>query len=168
MAENIKKEPLKYRNPLKYHRIKYYSLKVGKWASMIAPLVAVFGAKFNEYIEVYEGETYKLTIGCIVAIVVAVIACYKEIKKTEGETSPITTAIGWGVAFMLSYLFHEVITDLTLVLGCEFAGQCVGAGLDVASKNDADYIKAYKEETVKEEAKIQVQSDIKRRNGTRS
>lgn len=169
MAEDkVKREPLKTRDPYKYHKGKYIGLKVGKWASVVAPCLAIFAAKFNEYIEIYEGEVWKLTIGCIVAICVAVIACYKEVKKTEGANSPITTAIGWGVAFMLAYLFSSIMNDLALVLGCEFAGQCVAAGLEMASEEDKKYISAYKEETVKEEARTQVQRDMRRRNGTRS
>lgn len=160
------KEPLKTRDPYKYHRIKYAGLKAGKWSAMIVPFIAIFGAKFNEYIEVYDGQQYKLTIGCIIALIVAAISCYQEVKKTEAKGSPITTAIGWGVAFMLSYLFYEIIRDLTLVLGCEFAGQCVAAGLEMASESDKKYINAYKDEFVKEDARTQVQAD-RRRKGTR-
>lgn len=163
MAE--KKEPLKTRDPYKYNRNVHYGLMAGKWASVVAPFIGIFIAKFGEYIEVYEGTQYKFTIGCVICLIVAVIAAYKDIKKTEGANSPISTAIGWGVAFMLSFLFKEIITDLTLVLGLAFAGQCGATTCEMVDESKKKYLTAYKDAKINAQAQADVQAE--RRKGTR-
>jgi len=101
----------------------------GKWASIITPFLVIFGVKFNEYfVLVEQQEKIKLTIGCIIAIIVAVVAIYQDFKHSE-KTKHLAPVVGWGTAFLLSWLLKVILEDLTLILGTEFAGQCVAAGL---------------------------------------
>lgn len=160
MSKKEKKEPLKKRDPYKFHRNRYYALKTAQYTVPYIPLITIFLIKMNEYIEVYEGKTVKFTVGCVIAFIVAVITAIQQIKKEEGPSSPVTTACGWGVAFLLSYLFYEIIGDITLILGCEFAGQCASATLDYVKQSDKQYVDAYKSETIKAKAQAQVAKEI--------
>lgn len=129
-----KKQLYEMTNGEKYERYKrnHHLAMAGKWTSVIAPFTIVFGAKFNEYfILVDNNERIKLTIGCVAAIIVAVVAIYREAKKSANKN--IAPVIGWGVALALIWLCKTVLDDLLLIVGSEFAGQMAGAGLNVYS-----------------------------------
>lgn len=142
-----KKEPLKTRNPYKYYRNAYYGCQAGEWACIIAPVIAVFGVKWNEYFDFVDTNNgIKLTFGCVLALVMAGLFIYKKIKhqeKMEGKITMLSYALGIGVAFVFSYLFKVIIDDLFLILGCEFAGACSAYALDFATTKNHDKMKLY-------------------------
>ncbi|MCI1244465.1 MAG: hypothetical protein LKG11_00695 [Bacilli bacterium] len=148
--EKAKKVPLKQRNPYKYYRNAYYACEAGEWSCIIAPIVAVFGAKWNEYFIFTDGNTsgVKLTIGCILAFILAAVFIYKKMKhqeKMENKVTMLSYAVGIGVAFAFSYLFKVVIDDLFLILGCEFAGAVAAYGTDFATQSNYGKMKLYKD-----------------------
>lgn len=113
---------------ISYRRRRNASI-AGKWGCVIAPFGIVFGAKFNDYVKILDTfETVKLTIGCVLAIVVAAIAVFNEVR-TSKETKHLAPAVGWGLALAFIWLFQIIINDLLLIVGSEFAGQCAAAGL---------------------------------------
>ena len=134
--EKVKKEPLKTRCPRKYYRNAYWACQGGEWAAIATPIIAVFGAKWNEYFDFVENthESVRLTIGCILALVVSAILMYKKAKhqeKVEKKATMLTYVLGVGMAFALAYFCKVIVNDLVLILGCEFAGAAVAYGLDV-------------------------------------
>ena len=77
-----------------------------KWGSIITPFAAIFGAKFNEYFVLVESDTrIKLTIGCVLSIVVAVFAILSDFKRSEKKRQ-FLPVIKWGIALLLVYLTH--------------------------------------------------------------
>lgn len=136
MAEKVKKEPLKTRNPYKYYRNAYVGAQAGEWACIGAPIIAIFGAKWNEYFNFTDnqGGAIKLTIGSILALVCAAIFMYKKIKhqeKTEKKVTMLSFVVGIGVAFAIAYFFKVILDDIVLILGCELAGAAAAYGLDL-------------------------------------
>ncbi len=128
----------------RHYRNQSFIAKGSKWASIIAPFGIVFGCKYNEYIKILgEGERYKLTIGCILAIIVAAIAVLREFKKSD-ETKPFAGVVGWGLAFALCYFFSVAMKDLTLIIGSEFAGQVAAIGFDYWGLYASGEAKEYK------------------------
>ena len=122
-----KKEPLKTRNPYKYYRNAYVGAQAGEWACIGIPIIAIFGAKWNEYFNFTDnqGGAIKLTIGSILALICAAIFMYKKIKhqeKTEKKVTMLSYVIGVGVAFAIAYFFKVILDDLVLIFGCELAG----------------------------------------------
>lgn len=102
----------------------------GKWTSIIGPVAVLFGVKFNEYFSIVDGqEKIKLTIGSVLALIVAGFAVLQDFKRTE-STKHLASVAGWGIALLLSWLLEVVLQDLTLILAFEFGGQCAAAGLN--------------------------------------
>ena len=177
MAEKQKKkrEPLKERNPYKYYRNSYYACQGGEWACITAPFIAIFAAKWNEYFVFTESnsEGIKVTIGCVLAAVMAAFFAYRKIRhqeKANGKVTMLSYAIGVGVAFAFSYLFKVIIDDLFLILGCEFAGASAAYVVDFATVYNKDRMKVYKDAIDKLDAEEAAQKVIeerkKRRKGT--
>lgn len=128
-----------------YYRKRSRLATVGKWGSVVAPFGIVFGIKFNEYINIIDtGETIKLTIGAILAVIVAGIAVYKEVKHSE-ETKHLAPAVGWGLAFLFIWLFKVILDDLLLIVGSEFAGQCVAFGIKAYGDHAKEEAVSYKD-----------------------
>ena len=114
----------------RYYRKRRNLTTIGKWGSIVTPFGVIFGVKFNEYVQILDtAQTVKLSIGCVLALAVAVIAIYKEFKHSE-KSKHLAPAIGWGVALAFAWLFEVILQDLVLILASEFAGQCVAAGFD--------------------------------------
>lgn len=144
-----KKPRLKEREPYKYYRNGYIGLKSAKYLSIISPFVAIFIAKFDEYFYVVDG--YKMSIGCMLAMFVGGLAIWRETKKKQdGSTgdTPISNVLGWGVAFALAFLFHAILNDLVLILGCAFAGQLAGLGFELGAENRAFYMREYRSQNI--------------------
>lgn len=148
MSKRKNKEPLKKRNPYKYYRNAYAACRVGEWGCLVAPIVAVFGAKWNEYFVFVEGDSrVRLTIGCILAFIMSAVFVYKKIKhdeKVEKKVTMLSYVVGVGVAFAMSYLFKTVIDDLFLILGCEFAGSVAAYGVDLATIRNKGKMELYR------------------------
>lgn len=119
----------------------------GKYASVITPFVAIFFAKINEFLTLTEGQTIKLTIGCVLAIIVAVIAIGKEVKE---DTKKVSGAVMWGIVLAFVWLFEAILNDLLLIVGCEFAGQCAAAGINAygmkCQEEKKEYMKLARQE----------------------
>lgn len=156
-----KKAPLKQRNPYKYYRNQYWGLKLGKWLSVITPFITIFAVKYKDYfVYVANGEQYKLSLGCILALFVLGITMWNESKKDGNgnkQTTPIHTTIGWGVCFALAFLLNSIIQDLTMILGCAFAGQLVSLGFEFGAENRHYYMEQYKQYQIEENAKLSQQ-----------
>ena len=133
-------------NGEKYKTFKKRQLfsSAGKWASTIGPLGVLFGVKFNEYFQLVEGqERVKLTIGCVLAIIVACFVIFQDIKKSE-STKHLSGAVGWSIALVLCWLLKVVLEDLILILAFEASGQWAAVGLNAYSdhcKIEADEYK---------------------------
>lgn len=133
----IKKEPLKTRNPRIYYRNAYYAAQSAEWAACLLPMVAIFGAKWNEYFDfaANDGSAVKLSIGCILAVVCSAVFMYKKARhqeKVEKKASMFTYVLSIGVAFAFAYFFKAIIDDLLLILGCELAGAATAFGIDIS------------------------------------
>lgn len=133
--EKNKKIKLKERNPYKYYRNCEIGCKTGKWISILAPFIGIFIAKFNDYfVLITEQEQVKLSLGCILALIVGGIAMWQNLKEENSEqVKKISSVVVWGIAFALSYLFQSILQDLTLILGCALIGQLVGKGFELGS-----------------------------------
>lgn len=168
--EREKRPPLKERNPYKYYRNAYYAFQTGEWACIVAPVVAVFGAKWEEYFTFIDGDYtgVKMTLGCILSLVLAAIFAYKKLRhqeKVEGKVTMTSYVVGVGVAFVLSYLFKTVIDDLFLIMGCEFAGAVAAYGVDFGTRNAKSKMETYRKAIEELDAKDAAQR-LKRERGT--
>ena len=144
-----KKPPLKERNPYKYYRNAYYACQGGEWACIAAPVIAVFGAKWNEYFVFAEGSDggVRLTIGCVLALICAAVFMYKKLRHQEKQEKKVTMlsyVIGVGVAFAFIYFFKVILDDLFLIVGCEFAGAVAAYGVDFATQHNLKQMTLYK------------------------
>lgn len=129
----------------KHYKKQSHIAKAGKWASIVSPFAIVFGVKAGEYIEILGEQSYKLTIGCVLAIIVAVIAIFKEFKKDD-KTKKFAGVVGWGLAFALVYFLSVALKDLALIIGTEFAGQFVATGFEYWGSYSANEANEYKSE----------------------
>lgn len=128
-----------------YYRKRTRLALAGKWGAIISPLGIVFGIKFNEYVNVMTtGEVIKLTVGSFLAIIVAGITVYREIKHSE-ETKHLAPVFGCGLALLFAWLFQIIIDDLVFILAWEFGGQCVAKGIEMYGDHAREEAKAYKE-----------------------
>lgn len=121
------KEQLKTRNPRKYYRNAYRLAQTSEWVACIAPMAAIFGAKWNEYFDFVNNSdgAVRLTIGSILALLLSAIFMFKKAnhqERVENKASMLTYVISIGVAFAFVYLFKVIIDDLILILGAELAG----------------------------------------------
>lgn len=134
--EKTKKESLKKTNPKKYYSRVNAAFVFGEYAALLAPLGIVFGVKWNEYFSVTDGNNVRMSIGCVLSLIVAVVMVYKEIKhteKVEKQATKLSLVAGLAVAFTLSFLMQVILTDLTLILGVELAGACASYALEFGS-----------------------------------
>ena len=139
MTTKVKKEPLKTRSPRKYYHRAYVGCQVGEWGAIATPIIAIFAAKWNEYFDFVEnqGESIRLTIGCVLAIVCAIFFGYKKLKNQEKQEKKVTMlsyVFGIAVAWAAVFLFKVIIDDLFLILSCELAGAGAAYGIDFATQ----------------------------------
>lgn len=153
--EQEKKKKLKETNPYKYYRNCEIGCKTGKWFSILAPFIAIFIAKFNDYfVLITEHEQIKLSIGCILALIVGGIAMWQNLKEENSEQmKKMSGLLVWGIAFALSYLFQSILQDLTLILGCALIGQLVAKGFELGS-DSFEALKIEAKENNKDNEKI--------------
>lgn len=130
MAKQEDKTTLELYKSFKHRK---FACLLGKWLSIISPFVAIGIVNFNDYFTEYNG--IKMSIGCTLAMAVAGIAIYQNVKD---DNKKVANVIKWGLAFGLAYFFSSILQDLVLILGCGFAGQVVGAGFDVGMENYTD------------------------------
>lgn len=105
---------------------KKFACLIGKWLSVISPFIVIGIVNFNDYFTEYNG--YRLSIGCVLAMLVGGYAIYCQARDVDKK---VASVIKWGIAFGLVYFFSSILQDLVLIVGCGFAGQVVGAGFDI-------------------------------------
>lgn len=163
--EKVKKEPLKTRNPYKYYRNIHYGLYSGSWVAVIAPIVTVFAVKWNEYFDFVNntGDSVKLTIGCVAAIVLGVIFAIKKAKVDErqkGTYSMLHYVAFVGVLWAILFLFKAIIDDAFLITSVELGGAVAAYGLNIADKKAKEQALLYK--SVKDDDKKEsIKKDMK-------
>lgn len=166
----MNKEPLKTRDPYRYYRNCSYACIVGEYASVLSPIAIVFGAKWNEYFTVADGNQVKMTVGCILSLVVAAIVMLSQIKRQEkinNQHTMLPFVFGVGVAFALSYLFKVVIDDLTLILGVELAGSVTAYGIDFATIANKEKMMIYKDEEIRHDARRVAEEKVESKTSSR-
>lgn len=176
MAEEKKKKaPLKQRDPLRFYKNGRTACKAGTVVSLATPLVTLFGVKFDEYVKVTSAEdggtlaTFKLTLGGLICVIMAVVITYKYIRHDEKQKKQVTMAsfvAGLGVAFALCWCFNAILNDLTEILGYELIGAVSAYGFDLGAQNRQKYIDIYMEQSVRETAKDAYRRSKRDYNGT--
>ncbi len=136
----------------KYYRNQAIGCKVGKYACSIAPIVALFIAKWDEYFKIIDQSTQvKFSIGCILAVIVGAIAVMQDIKKTEDANKQlILNAGGWWFAFGIVACFQAVFNDLQTILLYEAMGQTGSYVCALLENNRKTWAENYKEGVVTE------------------
>lgn len=139
----------------KYKRLRNtgYGLKVGKWVAILSPYIAIGIANFDEYFTEYNGV--KMSIGCVLALIVAGIAIANESK----ENKKVNNLVVWAVAFALIWLMQSILNDLLLIVGCGLLGQLVGAGFEIGSDKELEKASLYKEAIIRAEPMNEVKED---------
>lgn len=145
-----KKKEVTNESQYKKYRNQYVALKCGKYASIITPFVTLAVVKWDEYFQfsMNNGSSVKLSIGCMLAMLVGGISIYNEVKGENKQTSEVSSVIKWAVAFALCYFFQTILNDLTLILGCALAGQLAGLGFEIGAENRAYYKEKYRDVTI--------------------
>ena len=157
----VKKEPLKKRDPYKYYRNVHYGLYAGTWGATLAPVAVVFGIKWNEYFDFISQteSSVRLTVGCVIAIFLAIIFAVKKAKveeKAKKEYSMLHYVGFVAILWAFLFLFKTILDDMFLITSCEFGGAVVAYGLSIEDKKMRNKVLLYqsaKDEVDKEEAK---------------
>ena len=141
----------------KYKRLRNtgYSFKAAKWVSILSPYLVIGIVNFNDYFTEYNGV--KMSIGCVLALIVAGIAIANETK----ENKKVNGLVGWAIAFALVYLMQSILNDLLLIVGCGLLGQLVGAGFDIGANTELEKATLYKEALIRAEPLNENKEEIK-------
>ena len=123
-----------------------YSLLALKWVSILSPYLIIGAVNFDEYFQ--EANGWKMSIGCILALIVAGIAIKNETK----DNTRINGLVGWAVAFALILCFQSILQDLALIVGCGLIGQIVGAGFELGSDTQLEKARLYRNAQINAEA----------------
>lgn len=150
----------------KHYRSQYYASKISKYVCSVAPIAVLFGVKWNEYFKLIDaGSKWKFSIGCILAIIVGVIAVYQDIKKTESkEKQLILNAVGWWVAAVIIYCFKAVFDDLLLIVMVEAGGQTGSYIFSLLEQNRLNWTNMYKDGAVKSKTMKNEMKDVANSN----
>jgi FtsH-binding integral membrane protein len=123
-----------------------YTCLAMKWVSILSPYLIIGIVNFEEYF--VESNGVKMSIGCVLAMIVAGISIANETK----ENKKINGIVGWAIAFALAIFFQAILQDLVLILGCGLAGQIVGAGFELGSNVQLEKADLYKKANIQAEA----------------
>ena len=132
----------------KYQRLKrqgYFCLAM-KWVCIILPYIIIGIVNFDTYF--VENNGWKMSLGCILALTVAVISITKEAKKSKSFGG----VVGWIIAFALVYFFQVLLTDLLLIVGCGLIGQVVGAFFKLVSDIQLEKANIYRNANIQAES----------------
>lgn len=127
-------------------RNKGYTFLALKWVSILSPYVVIGIVNFEDYF--VEADGVKMSLGCILAAIVAGISIANETK----ENKRISGLVGWAIAFALCIFFQALLNDLLLIIGCGFAGQLIGAGFEIGSKTELEKADIYKKANIQAES----------------
>lgn len=109
-----------------------------KWTAILSPYLTIGIINFDQYF--VEANGVKMSMGCILALIVAGVAISNETK----ENKKVNGLVGWAIAFALIYLFQSILQDLLLIVGCGFVGQLVGAGFEIGGDIQLEKANLYK------------------------
>lgn len=132
----------------KYKRLRTqgYTCLAMKWVSILSPYLIIGIANFEDYFVKADGV--KMSLGCILAMVVAGISIANETK----DNKKISGLAGWTIAFALIFFFQALLQDLLLIVGCGLIGQLVGAGFELGSNTQLEKADLYRKATIQAES----------------
>lgn len=132
----------------KYIRLRNqgYTCKAMKWISILSPYLIIGIVNFEDYF--VEADGIKMSLGCVLAAIVAGISIANETK----ENKKINGIVLWAIAFALIYFFQAILQDLLLIVGCGFIGQLVGAGFELGSEMQLEKAKLYRKANIQAES----------------
>lgn len=132
----------------KYIRLRNqgYTCKAMKWISILSPYLVIGIVNFEDYF--VEADGIKMSLGCVLAAIVAGISIANETK----ENKKINGIVLWGIAFALIFFFQAILQDLLLIVGCGFVGQLVGAGFELGSETQLEKAKLYRKANIQAES----------------
>jgi chromate transport protein ChrA len=132
----------------KYIRLRNqgYTCKAMKWISILSPYLVIGIVNFEDYF--VEADGIKMSLGCVLAAIVAGISIANETK----ENKKINGIVLWAIAFALIFFFQAILQDLLLIVGCGFVGQLVGAGFELGSETQLEKAKLYRKANIQAES----------------
>ena len=123
-----------------------YTCLTMKWVSILSPYLIIGIVNFDEYFQ--EANGIKMSLGCILALIVAGISVANETK----ENKKINGLVGWAIAWALAILFQSLLNDLVLILGFGLLGQLVGAGFELGANANLEKAALYRSANIQAEA----------------
>lgn len=123
-----------------------YTCLAFKWISILSPYLIIGIVNFEDYFVKANG--IKMSIGCVLAMIVAGISIANETK----ENKKINGIVGWAIAFALAIFFQAILQDLVLILGCGLIGQLIGAGFELGSEIKLEKAELYKKANINAES----------------
>lgn len=133
-------------------RIKKWILIACKYIFMLAPVVVL--CIINRAVYFYSYEGWKVSLGCIIASITAVLMVTKESKFLKGIT-------GYIIAFVLAFLLDSVIKDLKYITLCLLIGKALSLIFDYPIQYFSKLLNAYLSGTIHAEVyKNAKQSDL--------
>lgn len=123
-----------------------YTFTALKWLSILSPYVVIGTINFNEYF--VQSNGVKMSLGCILALIVAGISIKNETK----ENKKINGIVGWAVAFALIFFFQSILQDLLLIVGAGLVGQIIGAGWELGAETQLEKAKLYRNANIQASA----------------
>ena len=145
MAKKKKRELTSAEKYVKCRNSGYVCLGM-KWLSILSPYIVIGAINFDEYFQ--ETSGVKMSLGCILALIVAGISVANETK----ENKKVSGLVGWAIAFALIYFFQSILQDLLLIVGCGFVGQLVGAAFELGAESKLEKAELYKKANINAEA----------------
>lgn len=124
----------------KYVRLRNqgYTCLTMKWVSILSPYLVIGIVNFEDYFA--EADGVKMSLGCVLAMIVAGISIFNETK----ENKKINGIVAWAVAFALIFFFQSLLQDLLLIVGCGLIGQIVGAGFELGANAQLEKANIYR------------------------
>lgn len=99
---------------------KYYRttilFKILVYISLLLPLIIYMSLNFNSYF--LKATGWKVSMGFLISLVVAILFIKKETKFLKG-------LVGYIVAFLIVYLLTPIIKDLQYLLLCLLIGKVI-------------------------------------------
>ena len=136
-----KKEFISAEKYIKFRNIGYTCLAM-KWVSILSPYLIIGIVNFEDYFQ--EASGVKMSLGCVLALIVAGISVANETK----ENKKISGLVGWAIAFALVYFFQSILQDLLLIIGCGLIGQLVGAGFELGAETNLEKAALYRKANI--------------------
>jgi FtsH-binding integral membrane protein len=132
----------------KYVRLRKqgHSFIACKWISILSPYLVIGIINFEDYFQ--EANGIKMSLGCILALIVAGISIKNETK----ENKKINGIVTWAVAFALIFFFQSILQDLLLIVGAGLIGQIVGAGFELGADIQLEKANIYRNATIQAES----------------